>query len=920
VQEPAHQSEPSHVEGASGLTPASGTSSSASLSQMTRGPSGSSQASGSQSSGSGFQTLQALCHQYFSDSQAPRMNQVATMEDVVAEMQRQHLQEIQELKSSLNDAHAREAWQTNEAATMANAIHKMQGSAPLEPGQAGPRPAPAAAAVVNELQSVRGKQIAAEQQRDDLKDKMKGMEVKLQVKVERIKEEIQASKKEQSETVQEMEVRVQKQRDEAKEQSHDLKKEAKSAEMKLQTAAAERDVLQRQVSLDAKVHRDEVSTLETVLAEVRQDLMEQKVVLGTAEDKDLAHELVASQEANVQMQTEMQELRLQMLGIERGQGRVKADLQFKLDNANSELEEEKKRLQVAGKKLKPPRAGRNLGKGKTAGAVLLTSIDEEGDNVSISGSAAGSGVVSSDGNHDGVGDLRDFDGDSGSDDDGSADVKHEEKVESILSELEHERRQHLEYQEEVAGKEAREKSKKDRLEQKVTTMRVQKTEDAANMVEQKAELEEAIVHREQEMRKKQAQLGNLLQLVSQGAQDREKLYDTIVDNEAEYRNDIEETRRQLYRTLETTRVSDQSMQAAKLEMQLRHESEISEYEATLSDLREKVRAAGFDDAFDDGEQEHSQTHILTSLREERNELHHKLEWKEVQWKGKVDTTELQYASDIVKLKRANDQELSQLKHKYDQEKAELTTSIEELEKIAETNVADKADSSEVGRPAESLQTKRFSPLNWLSLLRCPTRVDAADSKSLCAFSQAMCWHVLNSVPDVTALLCELKDLQITSVSKKAYKVWGGSSLHGHTLQTLVHTREEAAWLQKAISSNQLSVELEKSEIGGFLVRELGCLAFRSRSGECFDSITTTVHMPAEPALGKNKAIIIILHPLLDEDEGPQRVIRHRSQEKEPQDKQGSIRGLGRASRVYSEASDDIAPSDSVSHVAERRYT
>ena len=77
----------------------------------------------------------------------------------------------------------------------------------------------------------------------------------------------------------------------------------------------------------------------------------------------------------------------------------------------------------------------------------------------------------------------------------------------------------------------------------------------------------------------------------------------------------------------------------------------------------------------------------------------------------------------------------------------------------------------------------------------------------------MCWHVLNSVPEVTALLCELKDLQISSVSKKAYKVWGGSSLHGHRLRALMHSSEEATWLEKAIDSNQKSTDLEKSEVG-----------------------------------------------------------------------------------------------------------
>mmetsp|Transcript_4787 Transcript_4787/g.14027 ORF Transcript_4787/g.14027 Transcript_4787/m.14027 type:complete len:1071 (+) Transcript_4787:122-3334(+) len=867
---------------------------------------------GSQSS-SGFQQLQALCNQYFSEgSTLPLSAKQAQLEDVVADLQRQHKQEMEQLKATLEAAQAREAKQNKEALQLEEQIEQLQGGPKAGQGST-------AKVMVQQLQASRETQIVAEQERDDIKDIMKGMEAKLQVKVERIQSEIKASKKEQEVIVDATEERIRKVKEVGKEEAKLLKQQAKEKNLKLQTASAERDVLRRGIQQETRVHQNEVENLKAELAEVRAEIIQQKYEYGSKEDTRMAHELAETQEANNNMQSEMQELRLQMWELELGKGKKQASLVVELETVQDKIEEEIKGVLPLGKKKKS-RKNKLQAMTPIAMAGGLTSIDEEdGDNQSVSGSCAGSGIVSSSG-HDEVGDLGDFDGEESSDeeDEKAKDAKHEQLVNELLHELAEEHRQHLEYQEQVAAEEATEASKKDRLQSKVYNMRLQKTQTAADLIEQQAELDETLVHKEREIRKKQDKQNQLQNDIANARREQERASEFILKEEEAFKNEIEEIRRKLYQTLDTTRASEQRMQAAKHETQMMHEEDILQYETKVADLKEKARELGFDDTVDadDGEGELGQTHMIASLREERNELQHKLEWKEVQWKDKLDTMELQYASDVAKLKKTNDQELNQLKEKFDQEISELNKSIEDLEQMSQQGEAEPGAASEVSRALPDKPTR--SLLSVLSLFRCPTRADAGGSTSQSAFCQAMCWHVLNSVPEVTALLCELKDLQISSVSKKAYKVWGGSSLHGHRLLSLVHSREEATWLEKAIDSNQKSTDLEKSEVGGFLVRELGCLAFRSRNGECFDSITTTVHMPEEPACGKGKAVIVILHPLLDEDEEPHRRRTH-STYKDPQDKHGSIRGLGRHSGVRSEVSDDVAPSDSVSRVAERRY-
>ena len=682
---------------------------------------------GSQSS-SGFQQLQTLCNQYFSEGSTQPMSAMQTqLEDVVAELQQQHTQEMEVLKASLEVARLREAKQNQEALQLEEQIEQLQG---------GPKPGQGSTAkvIVQQLQASRGTQIVAERERDDIKDIMKGMEAKQRLKVERIQSEIKANKNEQEVIVDATEERLRKVNEVGKEESRVLKQQAKEKNRKLQTATAERDVLRRGIQQEANVHENQVESLKAELAEIRAEIIQQKYEYGSKEDTRLANELAETQEANTNIQSKMQELRLQMWELELGKGKKQASLVVELENVQDKIEEE-----MLGKKKKS-RKNKLQAMTPIATAGGLTSIDEEdGDNVSISGSCAGSGIVSSSG-HDQVGDLADFDGEESSDeeDEKAKDAKHEQLVNELLMELAGEHRQHLEYQEQVAAEEASEASKKDRLQSKVYNMRLQESQTAADLIEQQAELRETLVHKEIEIRKKQDKQNQLQKAIASASTEQERASESILNQEEAFKNDIEEIRRKLYQTRDTTRASDQRMQAAMDETQRMHEEDILQYETNVADLKEKARELGFDDTVDadDGEGELGQTHMIASVRGERNELQHKLEWKEVQWKDKLDMMELQSALDVAKLKKTNDQELNQLKEKFDQEISELNKSIEDLEQMSQQVEAEPGAEREVSRALQDKPPR--SLLSVLSLFRCPMRADAGGSTSQSAFCQAMC--------------------------------------------------------------------------------------------------------------------------------------------------------------------------------------
>merc|ERR1712012_1013475 len=92
-----------------------------------------------------------------------------------------------------------------------------------------------------------------------------------------------------------------------------------------------------------------------------------------------------------------------------------------------------------------------------------------------------------------------------------------------------------------------------------------------------------------------------------------------------------------------------------------------------------------------------------------------------------------------------------------------------------------------------------------------------------------------------------------------------------------------------------------SGIPGFLVRDLGCEEFISKSGKVLDSSVITVHLPPEPKCGKDGALLVIIEP---QNDSP-------AQHDPP-----VVSNTGSRTRESSEVSTStVSPSDSASNIA-----
>jgi len=245
---------------------------------------------------------------------------------------------------------------------------------------------------------------------------------------------------------------------------------------------------------------------------------------------------------------------------------------------------------------------------------------------------------------------------------------------------------------------------------------------------------------------------------------------------------------------------------------------------------------------------------VRTAKEERNVLLNKLEWKEVQWMNKVENMEMQRKIEVEELKQQHELRLK--------EKLRLAEENQELKKKLEAIQKQKAELEE---RVKSLPSAAMSLFSMPALLRCPLRnfvggLGASSADGGARYCQEICWRVLNAMQGVTALLCNVNDLQIVDASKSAHMTWGSSLLHGQSILTLVNGPSRAAWLRKAFQVHQQIAEMEQKETPGFVVRDLGCEEFTNKQGQIFDSSVITAHLPTEPSRGKEAAWLVIIEP------------------------------------------------------------
>lgn len=296
----------------------------------------------------------------------------------------------------------------------------------------------------------------------------------------------------------------------------------------------------------------------------------------------------------------------------------------------------------------------------------------------------------------------------------------------------------------------------------------------------------------------------------------------------------EEIREQFYALREAKRIAEARVEDLKRALA----SESAQHKRELEELKQRLQRS-LGDADDDARDIEIKElrERLRSAQEERNVLVNTAVWKELQWTSQIENLQL----ELEETKR---------RHESDVKRLEFSISAGEVAAREAVEVRPRPqDASVAGQDA--------SILGWI---RCPMRSSRGPGGIRPAFCQMTCWKVISAMSGVVALWCCMKDHTILESSREANRIWGSAMLQGKSLFSLVSGPSGAAWLKKAFESHQRMAQMEHVDEGlpGFIVRDLGCEAFCSKSGDDVDATVIMAHFPAEPSRGRAPALLVIL--------------------------------------------------------------
>uniref|UniRef100_A0A6T1M5W8 Uncharacterized protein n=1 Tax=Alexandrium monilatum TaxID=311494 RepID=A0A6T1M5W8_9DINO len=805
-------------------------------------------------------------------------------------------------------------------------------------------------------------------EKGELVDWIAGQEARANTKIKNLKSEYNAKLEEEKREQEETEKGKDEMKMELAAHNAVLEKELVTVKVVSKNVAAERDVLRRNMQSIQATHQQHVNCLKEQLEAANMELQKvaksklasdssSPAVVAEASTLtkvvDLREQLVQQRETHREMSDELSELRVQMLGMKQSSEIQEAartdssaprdtaqrsqvgDLQMLLEAADVELAE----LNIEGvprnaASLKLPQRARfggprTVGKsrGRGGGPIRLHAIDED-DMSSMDGSAAASGNVSSDGGVE-VGDLHDFDENIGVShliDQGPTSqvvkqvVQQKLEMKSRIEELKEKLAEdHIavdEVKEELAEKEARHASKVARLMDVVESTNMSR----AKALEEVTEMKEALQVRDAEYR---AEVKEMRDMLSSSEERYEALMKeqqekasapaappTCEAREPEHDHVREDLWQQLCGALEAKRIAEgrvEEFKRAMASMERQHSDTVAEMRQQLLVASGSSRGgpggadAGAAAAAEELEDLRQQ---LRGSVEERNVLANSLEWKEVQWKSKVENMEMNHAAATSDLERRRGAEVKELTLRLEGELAEARQRLEDSQK--ERSKLEEKVREPVAPP---------SAPSWISRLRCPTRgLPGASSSNIdaAAYCQDVCWRILNMIQGTTALLCSINDYKILQATRTACMTWGSAALHGQSVLTLVNGPSRAAWLRKAFQMHQSIADTASEGVPGFVVRDLGCEEFTSKGGQAFDSSVITAHLPAEPACNKEAALLVIIEPQSNQRGAPSAPAAPVPQPVGRVDP----RGGGNQSSAHSEVS-TVDPSDSASNIFDR---
>lgn len=774
---------------------------------------------------------------------------------------------------------------------------------------------------VNELlNSSRAQAAEAADERDDLRDKIVGLEARQSARLERHVEDLADLKKQHRIEESEMEAKLEKGKARLQEELAVAMKEMVQSKKQGKTAISERDVLRRAEAIARKTHEVEVENLQARLsAKDREIDRTRKAQLGELtlsseiqEQHRLEEMLGDSRNTNKKLNDDLSELRLEMLQMQQADG---------LAETHEHKLEEVAASRAQGKGRPAPRKGQ-IAKGQT----MLTSINEEGDeDMRSQACSAISGQVSSNGED--VGDLADFD----EEDTPMSLAPSPERVEQLkkkdkeraemISVLREECNEMIELRkqlvDDLAAKDAQHNAKVARMSKQVQGLR----EEAFTSQSEICKLQQAVDDQSAEdLQEVEAMRKKLQSMKDDRNLEEEANLKKLAERDLSYASGIEEVQQQLAFAIEAKRLA-----AARLD-DTRRELEAAEkrHGRTVADLQARLQLAmGGGDPATAEQAENDVMWRLRSVEEERNVLRNELECQRVQFQGQLEREQQEHAVHLQKLR---DAEAMLVKER--ELNKQLTENTNELQRQLAAARKAHQETLELANATAELAKRQESLPSMLSWLRCPQRDRPEDRRAgppdppggsggalACAGApavecQAVLWQVLSAMRGVTALICSSESLQILDASKKAFSMWGSAALRGSSLFTLVFDQATASWLKMEITAPAAPAFLNPGGSSGFWLRELGCVEFRSKLGSAFDSQVICARLPEEPRNARPAAMLVIVEPMEEEKRAPDSVQKHQPQQFFAR----TAYQRGPASRASSVASEDITANDSVSNV------
>jgi hypothetical protein len=747
------------------------------------------------------------------------------------------------------------------------------------------------------LGGARDAKITAEDERDDLKDVIAGLQARHEVQLHRLLEDEQYMKEEAKQSNDENKLKHAAAMRVIQEEVRVATSAGSSGDMKDNAVRDELEVLTYTSGIASAESSAEILHLKGLLADANAEIHRRDEVIaalpevGGANILDFTDQhfienlLRSSRENNQELISELATGRLQLFHMRQGHAADLLNMQHKLDAA-------KEVAPSAGSKGRPAFA--SAGRGRHRGANLSI-INEEEDGVThastIPSNGSGTEIVSGDSDHGAVG--------TGAIEDAELNTQLQSQVVELLTELaaaSQAKRQLIDNKTDVDAKHL---SKVARLMKNLQGLNSQGSELNAEI----ALLMQMCAHRKDEasveMEQAQQSLENARACRAIDAAIHIQASDDLT---ADHTVSLEELNEKLLCTLEMKRIDSVRLEDTKQEMfkmEERHQKMVTDLMARLQ-IYEAASPIEESDALN----------RMEIAETKRNQLRANLEQTELAWRHEIENAQQSHQTDLavlsnLQVKLEEERVLhKQLLSEFQTKDERLTTILAALPPVEPS----------IQPPSLGWMEQLFA---WLGSLSSPDGrlAEAGITEISC---QNACWQILTFLPGTLALNCRTGCLEILDASKSAYFTWGSHALNGGSLFDLLPDKTVAAWLQK-----RFEFQPGLGDSSDFQLKQLPCVPLASKNSSR-DCSLTCAFLPAEPQHSNESIVIVIINPIenpvscggwADQDRSAANGSEARSNtdQRSASDARPRSQIRGTPSGI-SVSSDDITANDSISNI------